>query len=68
MNRAKKYVDANTKHIFFKNDSLVFQCSKTKGHQNGENHVGFWNIYFNSHETYVCDHLSLARYILPIKN
>ena len=32
MTQAKNCVDANINHIFFKNDILVFQFEKSKGH------------------------------------
>ena len=57
-------VDAKISHIGFKNDSLVFQFAKSKGHQNIKYHVGPWHIYENPHETHICPVLALARYLL----
>ena len=64
MKRAENCADAKINHIFFKHYSLVFQFSKSKGHQNGENHVGPWNMYSNPHETHLCAYLSLDRVFL----
>ena len=62
MNMAKTCVDANINHIK-KNEIIVFQLTKSKGHQNGENHVGPWHMYANPHEPHLCDNLELSRYI-----
>ena len=63
MKRAENCVDCKINHITFKNDSLVFQFAKSKGHQNGEEHVGPWHVYANPSEPHLCTHLSLARYL-----
>ena len=40
MKKAENCVDDKIGHITFKNDSLVFQFAKSKGHQSGEDRVG----------------------------
>lgn len=46
-----------------KNDSLVFQFAKSKGHQNGEEHVGPCHVYANPLEPRLCVALSMVRYL-----
>ena len=61
--RAENCVDTKINHIFFNNESLVFQFAKSKGHQNVEKYVGPYNVYATPHKPHLCYDLSLARYI-----
>ena len=63
MKRAENCVDCKINHITMRNDSLVFQFAKSKGHQNGEEHVGPWHLYANPDKPHLCIVLSLARYL-----
>ena len=63
MKRAENCVDCKINHIHIRNDSLVFEFAKSKGHQNGEEHVGPWHVYANPEEPHLCLVLSLARYL-----
>ena len=63
MERGKNFADAKINHIFFKNDSLLFQFAKPEGNHNGETHVVPWQTYSNPHKPHLFDHFSLAKYI-----
>lgn len=63
MKRAENCVDCKINHITIRNDALVFQFAKSKGHQNGEEHVGPWYLYANPENPHICVVLSLARYL-----
>ena len=63
MKRAENCVNAQVAHIQFCNDSLVFEFAKSKGHQDGEEHVGPWHVYANPEEPHICPVLALARYL-----
>ena len=63
MKRAENCVDCKITHITVKSDALTFQFAKSKGHQNGEEHVGPWHVYANPLEPHLCVVLSLARYL-----
>ena len=63
MKRAKNCVNAKVKHIYFLNDSLVFEFSKSKGHQKGESHIGPWHVYSNPQKPWLCPVLSLVRFL-----
>ena len=63
MKRAENCVDCKITHIQVKSDCLVFAFAKSKGHQNGEEHVGPWHVYANPLEPHLCVVLSLARYL-----
>ena len=63
MKGAENCVDAKIIHITFKNDSLVLQFSKSKGQQNGKDHVGHWHVYAKPREPHPCPVLALARYL-----
>ena len=63
MKRAENCVDCKITHITIRNDALVFQFAKSKGHQNGEEHVGPWHVYANPEHPHLCVVLSLARYL-----
>ena len=63
MKRAENCVDNKINHITIRNDALVFHFAKSKGHQNGEEHVGPWHLYANPEHPHICVVLSLARYI-----
>ena len=56
-------VNEKVKHIYFLNDSLVFEFAKSKGHQKGELHVGPWHVYSNPQKPWLCPVLSLARFL-----
>ena len=62
MKRAENCVNCKINHISFRNDCLVFEFAKSKGHQRGENHIGPWHVYANPHMPWSCPVLSLARY------
>ena len=63
MKRAENCVDCKITHITIRNDALVFEFAKSKGHQNGEEHVGPWHVYANPEHPHLCVVLSLARYL-----
>ena len=63
MKRAENCVNAKLNHISFMHDSMVFHFAKSKGHQNGESHVGPWHVYGNPQKPWLCPVLSLARYL-----
>ena len=63
MKRAENCVDCKINHITIRNDALVFQFAKSKGHQNGEEHVGPWHLYANPEHPHLCVVLSLAKYL-----
>ena len=63
MKRAENCVDCKITHITVKSDALTFQFAKSKGHQNGEEHIGPWHVYTNPLETHLCVVISLARYL-----
>ena len=63
MKRAKNCVNAKINHIYFQDDSLVFEFAKSKGHQMGEDHVGPWHVYSNPDEPHLCEVLAMARYL-----
>ena len=63
MKRAENCVHCKITHITFRNDALVFQFAKSKGHQNGEEHVGPWHVYANPEEPHLCVVLALSRYL-----
>ena len=48
MKRAENCVNAQIAHIYFEDDSLVFEFVKSKGHQDGEEHLGPFHIYVNT--------------------
>lgn len=45
MKQAENCVDCKITHIRFEDDCLVFEFAKSKGHQDGEEHVGPWHVY-----------------------
>ena len=63
MKRAENCVDCKINHITIRNDALVFEFAKSKGHQNGEEHVGPWHVYPNPEEPHLCLFMALARYL-----
>ena len=63
MKWAENRVDCKIMHIQVKSDSLVFEFAKSKGHQNGEEHVGPWHVYANPLEPHLCVVISLAQYL-----
>ena len=60
---AKNCVDTKINHIQIRNDSLVFQFTKSKGHRHGEKHVGSWHAYATPEELEVCVVLDLTLYL-----
>ena len=64
MKRAENCVHAKINHIRFEHDSLVFEFSKSKGHQKGESHVGPWHVYSNPLKPWLCPVLSMACYLI----
>lgn len=59
MKRAENCVNANISHVSVRNDSLVFEFAKSKGNQDGEEHLGPWHVYANPFEPTVCPLLAL---------
>lgn len=64
MKRAENCVHMKLNHIYFTDDSLVFEFAKSKGYQKGESHVGPWHVYANPQKPWLCPVLSLSRYII----
>ena len=64
MKQEKNCFECKKNHITFKNDSLIFQFAKSKGHQNGEETVGPLYVYANPMEPHLCAHLSVAKYLI----
>jgi len=62
MKRAENCENAKITHIFWADDSLVFEFAKSKGHQTGEDHVGPWHCYANPENPHLCLVLATARY------
>ena len=56
MKKAENCVSCKVNHINFEDDCLVFRFAKSKGHQDGEEHVGPWHVYANpkSHTFFWC--------------
>ena len=63
MKRAESCVNAKINNVHFHGDCLVFEFTKSKGHQKGENHLGPWNVYANPSKMWLCPVLSLLRYL-----
>ena len=63
MKRAENCVDCKITHVRFEDDCLVFEFAKSKGHQDGEEHVGPWHVYANPLEPHLCPVLAMARYL-----
>ena len=63
MKRAENCVDCKIDHIWVENDSVVFQFAKSKGMQDGEDHVGPWHVYANPCNPNVCPVLALGKYL-----
>lgn len=63
MKRAENVVSAKLRHITFRDDSLVFEFAKSKGHQTGEEVLGPWHCYANPVEPHICPVLAFARYL-----
>ena len=68
MKRAENCVACKINHITFRNDSLVFEFAKSKGHQKGEKHVGPWHVYANPFKPWICPVLSMARYVFSFSD
>ena len=64
MKRAENCNDCMISHIRFEEDCLVFQFAKSKGAQNGEDHLGPWHVYANPLEPHICPVLALAKYLI----
>ena len=54
MKRAENCTNAKINHILFRDDCLVFEFAKSKGHQKGEEHVGPWHVYANPETPWIC--------------
>ena len=63
MKQAENCVNVQINHIYFQDDTLVFQFAKSKGHQMGEDHVGPWHVYSNPEKPHLCPFLSLSQYL-----
>ena len=50
-------------HITFEDDCLVFRFKKSKGHQDGEEHVGTWHVYTNPKNPHLCPVLIMDTYL-----
>ena len=68
MKRAENCVACKINHITFRNDSLVFEFAKSKGHQKGEKHVGPWHVYVNPFKPWIFPVLSMARYVFSFSD
>ena len=44
MKRAENLISCKVNYIDFEDDCLVFRFAKSKGHRDGEDHVGPWNV------------------------
>mmetsp|Transcript_21038 Transcript_21038/g.25871 ORF Transcript_21038/g.25871 Transcript_21038/m.25871 type:complete len:633 (+) Transcript_21038:146-2044(+) len=64
MKRAENCNTCMISHIRFEEDCLVFQFAKSKGAQDGEDHLGPWHVYSNPLEPHICPVLALAKYII----
>ena len=64
MRRAENCVNAQIAHIYFEDDSLVFEFSKSKGHQDGEDRLGPWHAYEKPNELCIYPLLALTGYML----
>ena len=62
MKRVENGVNAKINHICFHGDCPVFEFSKYKVHQKGENNLGPWHVYTNSSKMWLCPVLSLSQY------
>ena len=47
MKKAENCVKAKINHIHFHGDCLIFEYTKSKGHQKEEKNLGTWNGYAN---------------------
>ena len=63
MKRAENCVDCKITHVQMRSDCVVFAFAKSKGHQNGEEHVDPWYVYTDPLESHLCVVLSLAQYL-----
>jgi hypothetical protein len=63
MKRAENVVDAKIDHIWVEDDSVIFQFAKSKGMQDGEDHVGPWHVYANALKPELCPLLAMAKYL-----
>jgi len=63
MKRAENVEDCKIDHVWVENDSIVFQFAKSKGMQEGEDHVGPWHVYANASSPNVCHFLAVGKYL-----
>ena len=61
MKRANNCVSCKLNHITFEDDCLVFRFANSKGHQDGEEHVGLCHVYVNPKRTHLFLVLIMAR-------
>ena len=63
MKRADNCVSCKVNHINSEDDYLVFRFAKSKGRQDGEEHVVPWHVYDNPKMPHLCPVFSIARYL-----
>ena len=63
MNRDENCVICRVNHITFEDDYLIFRFAKSKGHQDGEEHVCPWHVYSNPKKPQFFTVFSMARYL-----
>ena len=64
MKRAVNCLNAQILHIYFEDDSLVFDLAKSKGPQYGKMYLGPWHVYENPNKPWICTFLSLSIYLM----
>ena len=60
--RSENCVSCKVNHITFEDECLVFRFAKSKGHQDGEEHVGPWHVYANPKNPNLFPVLRMASY------
>ena len=61
--RSDNCLDMNVNHVQWKNDSLVFYFTKTKGDHSGDKSVDPWHVYLNPKNPELCPVLALEKYL-----
>ena len=64
MKRSVNCLNAQILHIYFEDDSLVFDLAKSKGPQYGKMYLGPWHVYENPNKPWICTFLSLSIYLM----
>ena len=54
MKRSENCVNMEVAHIRFHEDAQVFEFTKSKGMQGGEDHLGPWHVYVNPSNPFIC--------------